>query len=123
MSDWFEGPDVSDMSEGDLRQFEIEGHEMLVARTGGGYFVSDNHCPHLGGRLSKGTLEGTVIRCHLHHSRFDLRDGHVVEWTDFHGAVKTVAELARHPRPLRVYACEVRDDGILLVGDQLPPTQ
>jgi len=123
MAEWIEGPVVADMKAGELRQFDIEGHEMLVACTDEGYFVSDNHCPHLGGRLSKGTLQGTVIRCHLHHSRFDLRDGHVVEWTDFTGAVKTVAEIARHPRPLRVYASEVRDDGVLLVGDQLPPAE
>ena len=58
-----------------MRASDVEGHEFLVARVGDRYFVTDNHCPHLGGRLSKGNLEGTVITCHLHHSQFDLTDG------------------------------------------------
>jgi 3-phenylpropionate/trans-cinnamate dioxygenase ferredoxin subunit len=103
-----------------MKQADADGHEFLVARVGDDYFVSDARCPHLHGHLAKGTLEGTVVTCPLHHSQFDLTDGAVVRWTDFTGAVKSVAEFARHARPLRVY--EVALEGSeLSVGPQKTP--
>jgi 3-phenylpropionate/trans-cinnamate dioxygenase ferredoxin subunit len=120
MEQFIEIPGVVDMEDGELRQAEIDGHELVVARVAGRYYVADNRCPHLGGRLSKGRLEGTVVRCHLHHSEFDLADGHVVRWTDWSGAVLTIAELARHPRPLRTYQVKL-EDGAVFVGPENPP--
>ena len=58
--------------------------------------------------------------CHLHHSQFDLADGHVVRWTDWSGAVLTIAEPARHPRPLRTYEVKI-EDGKVFVGPEIPP--
>ena len=103
-----------------MTEVELEGHRFLVARVGEEYFVTDARCPHLGGPLVKGVLEGSVITCPWHHSQFDLRDGSCLRWTSFKGAVLTVAELARHPRPLRAYECKV-EDGTLLVGPEKPP--
>jgi 3-phenylpropionate/trans-cinnamate dioxygenase ferredoxin subunit len=120
MSEYIEVASVIEFSDGEMRQVDVDGHELLVVRVGEKFFVTDNRCPHLGGRLSKGTLEGTIVRCHLHHSLFDLRDGHVVRWTDWSGPVLTVAELARHPRSLRTYEVEVTD-GKILVGPEKPP--
>jgi 3-phenylpropionate/trans-cinnamate dioxygenase ferredoxin subunit len=120
MSGFIEIPGVVDMSDGEMRQADVDGHELVVARVGERFYVADNRCPHLGGRLSKSTLEGTVITCHLHHSQFDLADGHVVRWTDWSGAVLTIAELARHPRPLRTYEVKV-EDGKVFVGPEIPP--
>jgi 3-phenylpropionate/trans-cinnamate dioxygenase ferredoxin subunit len=117
---YIEVPGLADMSDGELRQAESDGHELVVARVGDSFYVADNRCPHLGGRLSKGSLEGTTITCHLHHSQFDITTGRVLRWTDWKGAVLTVAELARHPRPLRTYEVEV-SQGELHVGPERPP--
>ena len=120
MSDFIEVPDVADMRSGELRQVEIHGHEFVVAKVNDRFYIADNHCPHLGGRLAKGVLDGTIITCHLHHSQFDLANGRVVRWTDWSGAVLTVAELARHPRPLRSYEVKVEGDAVF-VGPEIPP--
>lgn len=106
---------ADDLSDGEMRRVDASGHEFLVARVGHAFFASDNKCPHLGGRLSKGVLEGTVVECHLHHSRFDLATGEVIQWTDFSGAVRSVAEAVRHPRSLKVYPTRV-EDGMVWVG-------
>jgi 3-phenylpropionate/trans-cinnamate dioxygenase ferredoxin subunit len=103
-----------------MKQVDAEGHEFLVARIGDDYVVSDARCPHLHGHLVKGKLEGSVLTCPVHHSQFDLVDGSVVRWTDFTGAVKSVAEFARHPRPLRVYELSV-EGAELSVGPQKAP--
>jgi 3-phenylpropionate/trans-cinnamate dioxygenase ferredoxin subunit len=111
---------AADVPVGAMKSVEIEGHDLLVANVGGRFLVADARCPHLGGHLVRGTLEGAVVTCPVHHSQFDLSDGHVVRWTDWKGAVLTIGELARHPRPLRVYETEVVE-GVVMVGAEKPP--
>ena len=120
MSEFLDVADATEFREGEMRGINAHGHDILVVRIGGEFFISDLHCPHLHGNLSHGVLDGTIVTCPIHHSRFDLADGHVVRWTDWTGVVKSMGELARHPRPLRVYASQVVD-GRVLVGPEKPP--
>lgn len=120
MSDFIEVGSVVEFGDGEMREVAVDGHELLVARVGEAFYVSDARCPHLHGHLTKGSLEGTVVTCPLHHSQFDLTDGHCVRWTDWSGPVKTMAEFARHPRPLRVYEVEVADGKVLIGPEKLP---
>lgn len=106
---------ADELVDGEMRRVDIDGHELLIARVSGAFYATDNRCPHLGGRLSKGTLDGTVVECHLHHSRFDLVTGEVVRWTSFTGAARAVAEAVRHPRALKTYPVRI-EDGMVVVG-------
>lgn len=110
---------VADVPEGTMREVDSDGHPLLVANVGGAFYVSDGRCPHLGGHLPEGVLEGAIVTCPRHGSQFDLTDGHVIRWTHFTGATLTMVELARHPRPLRVYETAV-EDGSVMVGPQKP---
>jgi 3-phenylpropionate/trans-cinnamate dioxygenase ferredoxin subunit len=112
--------DTDGFATGALRSVEVDNHEFLVARVGDEYLVSDARCPHLGGHLVNGVLEGSVVTCPRHHSQFDLADGRVIRWTDWKGAVLTVAEIVKHPRPLRVYRSKIAD-GAVWVGAEKPP--
>jgi 3-phenylpropionate/trans-cinnamate dioxygenase ferredoxin component len=109
-----------DVPEGTMREVDSDGHPLLVANVGDAFYVSDGRCPHLGGHLPEGVLEGSIVTCPRHGSQFDLTDGHVVRWTHFTGVTLTMVELARHPRPLRVYETAV-EDGFVMVGPQKPP--
>jgi len=40
--------------------------------------VIDNTCPHAGGNLAGGTIDGHIITCPLHQWRFDLSTGQCV---------------------------------------------
>lgn len=117
MDEFIAIPGAFDVPDGQMQAFSIQGHDILVAHVGDAYLVTDERCPHLGGHLAKGQLEGAIVTCHLHHSQFDLSNGKVVRWTDFTGAVLTVAELARHPRPLRTYDVRV-EQGVVYMGAQ-----
>ena len=112
--------DVGDLDDGQMKQTDAAGHEFLVAKVEGEFYVSDARCPHLHGHLARGTLDGAIVTCPVHHSKFNLIDGSVVRWTDFTGAIKSVTDLARHPRPLRVYESKL-DGTKLSVGPQKPP--
>ncbi len=98
-----------------MKKVDLEGHGLLLARIGGQYYCVDSKCPHLSGDLSKGTLEGTILTCPVHHSKFDLANGHVAQWTDWSGLTASVSKIFKAPRPLRTYPVKV-DDGKVLAG-------
>ena len=121
MPEFMDAIESADLASGQMRKVEIEGHEFLVAKVGEEYFASDDRCPHLHGDLSKGTLEGAIVTCPRHGSQFDLTDGSVVRWTDFSDAVRSVASLMRHPRPLRTYEVRVADGRVMIGPERTPP--
>jgi len=63
---------------GKTKMFSIEGKEFLVANIEGSYYAIGNRCTHAGGDLSKGSLEGNIITCPRHGSKFDLTTGKAV---------------------------------------------
>jgi len=48
---------------------------ILLANVGGAIYALDNKCPHLGGDLSAGVLDGTMVTCPRHGAKFDVRTG------------------------------------------------
>ncbi len=56
-----------------------ESMPVLLVKQNGRIYALENNCPHLGGPLSAGTLEGDSIRCPWHGSRFALADGRVLD--------------------------------------------
>lgn len=119
MADFIELTSIDGFDNETMREVELEGHEFLVAKVEGEFYVTDARCAHLGGHLARGVLEGSVVTCPLHHSQYDLRDGTVLRWTDWSGMALSVAKLTRHPRPIRAYECKV-DAGKIWVGPQKP---
>jgi 3-phenylpropionate/trans-cinnamate dioxygenase ferredoxin component len=106
---------------GGMKSASIDDHEFLVANIGGEYFISDAKCPHMGGHLPDGKLEGTVLTCPRHHSQFDLRDGRNLRWTDWEGAQLTIGKLLKHPRPLRTYEVELEGTEVWVGPEKAPP--
>lgn len=61
---------------GELRQFCIDGAEVLVGRTVEGELIAAcGTCPHRGAQLGGGRLDGKVVTCPWHEWSFDLSDG------------------------------------------------
>jgi nitrite reductase/ring-hydroxylating ferredoxin subunit len=55
------------------------GVPVLLVRRGGEIHALAHTCSHLGGPLSKGKLEGEIVQCPWHGSRFSIKDGSVVD--------------------------------------------
>lgn len=70
---------VSDIPAGEMRCVEVQQLKLLVAHTDQGFFVSDEMCTHEDARLCDGNLKGTLVKCPLHGSRFDLVTGKVLD--------------------------------------------
>jgi nitrite reductase/ring-hydroxylating ferredoxin subunit/uncharacterized membrane protein len=69
---------VEDLPEAQLVRAEVEGVPVLLVRRGKKIYALAETCTHLGGPLAEGKLEDYSVVCPWHDSRFDLRDGHVV---------------------------------------------
>ena len=71
--------DVSALDDNPIRCVSLSDRNVLVARTSEGIFVTDEMCTHEDARLCDGHLNGTLIKCPLHGSRFDLKTGRVLD--------------------------------------------
>jgi 3-phenylpropionate/trans-cinnamate dioxygenase ferredoxin subunit len=66
---------VGDIQPGTMKPFQAENKKILVANIAGKFYALDNRCTHAGGDLSKGKLEGQIVVCPRHGSRFDVTTG------------------------------------------------
>ena len=70
-----EGIRVGDIASGTMKSFLVADKKIMIANVGGNFYAVDNTCTHAGGDLSKGKLDGTVVTCPRHGSRFDVTTG------------------------------------------------
>jgi 3-phenylpropionate/trans-cinnamate dioxygenase ferredoxin subunit len=110
----FEAALIPELKEGSMKKVIIMGRSILLARVKGRYYAVDAVCPHLEGDLSEGTLKDTTLTCPMHNSQFDLRDGHVIRWTDQTGIRLIYASQAHPPKPLNHYPVLIEGDKILI---------
>lgn len=57
------------------KQIEIEGREIALFKVDGKIFALSHICPHQGGPLAEGGVEGGVVTCPWHGWQFDVRTG------------------------------------------------
>lgn len=100
---WHRILDGEPLPEGRTAAVTVGAHSYAVSHIGGRYGALDNRCPHQGGPLGEGTIEGGLLRCPWHGYDYDPVTGQPP--SGFGDCV------ASHP-------VEVREDGIFL---GLPP--
>lgn len=66
---------LEDLADGFPRAVEAGGREAVLCRVGGSVHAVGARCPHRGGPLAEGTLDGPVLTCPWHGWRFDVRTG------------------------------------------------
>ena len=87
---------VGDIKPGQAELVKVDGEEVAVYNVAGRFFATQAECTHQGGPLSEGELEGNVITCPWHGSRFDVTTGQVVR-----GPAK---------QPIKVYRVSISGD-------------
>jgi len=103
---------TSEFKDGVMKEVEVQGRQILMARVGDKFYAAHNNCPHMGGRLAQGKLVGTIVTCPLHGSQFDLNDGHVVRWLNGSGVFSAVGKALKGPQPLSIYSVKVENERI-----------
>ncbi|QSQ16272.1 Rieske (2Fe-2S) protein [Myxococcus landrumensis] len=74
---------------------------VVLVRVDGRLHALEDTCPHRGGSLSEGDLDGHLLHCPLHAWPFDVRTGHC-PW--------------RPEARIRIYDVSVRGDEILIAA-------
>jgi nitrite reductase (NADH) small subunit len=59
----------------DSLETAVAGKIIAVYRVGDDYFAMDGICPHAGGPLGAGSLDGCVVTCPWHGWQFDVTTG------------------------------------------------
>lgn len=76
MSDFVKIGETSEMpAAGEAREFQCGNKTICVANMNGTLAAVDNFCPHRGGPLGQGIVEGSKIVCPWHGWEFDLATG------------------------------------------------
>lgn len=66
---------VGDVPPGSGKCVEAEGKQIALFNVGGAFFAIDNTCPHRGGPLAEGEIDGRHVTCPWHAWQFDVTTG------------------------------------------------
>ena len=86
--------DATNLAPGQATAVEIDGNRIAVFNVGGTFYAIDDTCPHAGGPLSEGKVDGGKVVCPWHEAEFDLTTGEVLSPPAFEGvkSYKVVVE-------------------------------
>ncbi len=99
MSDWVKAVEISELNSGAGLVVEVLGRDIALFYEQGQIYAMDNACPHQGGPLGEGAVEGLTVRCPWHGWQFGLQDG--------------VCALSPAFR-VQCYSAEIRDEAVWL---------
>lgn len=95
---------VDEVVPGELLRVEVGIRLICLAQVNGQIYAFDDDCPHIGGPLDEGELEGHVLTCPIHLAQFDVRGGQVLR-----GPARD---------NLRMYPVRIEGDRVLVaIGD------
>ncbi len=66
---------VADVAPGTAKAVVVGEREVALFNVGGTFYALDNTCPHQGGPLAEGWIEGTRVTCPWHAWTFELCTG------------------------------------------------
>jgi 3-phenylpropionate/trans-cinnamate dioxygenase ferredoxin component len=75
MADFVEVGRIDQIQPGTGSRFAVVGKEVAVFNVNGGLYAIADTCPHAGGALGMGKLDGKVVICPVHGMKFDVTTG------------------------------------------------
>ncbi len=80
--DFFTIAQVSELPESRRLTVRVGDHKVALFKLAGEIYALDGRCPHRGGSLGEGTIEGGTVFCPLHGWQFDVTTGACVDKPD-----------------------------------------
>ncbi len=75
MADFVKVATLKDLPPGSAKAVEAGGKSVALYNLNGSVFATANTCPHRGGPLGEGELDGQVITCPWHGFQYDVKSG------------------------------------------------
>jgi len=66
---------ADELNPGECMETVVDGRILAVYNVDGQFHALDGICPHAGGPLGKGTLQGRTVTCPWHGWQFDVETG------------------------------------------------
>ena len=66
---------TQEIPSGQAKKVKVGDKDIALFNVNGTFYALDDACPHRGGPLSEGELEGQEVICPWHGARFDLATG------------------------------------------------
>ena len=58
-----------------MKAYKNQANDILIVNYNYNYYAIGRKCTHMGGDLSNGKLDGKIVTCPRHGSRFDITTG------------------------------------------------
>ena len=78
MAEFVKVAQASEVPEGKIKKAVVKGQEIALYNVEGKLYATTNICPHQGGPLDEGELDGDTIVCPWHGWMFKVPDGCLV---------------------------------------------
>jgi nitrite reductase (NADH) small subunit len=75
MPDFIKVANKNELKPGENKIVLVHGKKLGLFNVNGEFFAISNHCPHRGGSLGEGMLEGDTVSCPLHGWQFNVKTG------------------------------------------------
>ena len=75
MTDFERVADVKDIPMGESLVIEQGGHSVAIFNISGNFHAINSLCPHQGGPLGEGLVDGHIVTCPWHGWQFDVTTG------------------------------------------------
>src|SRR6266508_2029672 len=69
---------TGDLALGRGKMVEVSGKKIALFNLEGSFYAIDDTCPHVGGPLSEGEIQGEKVICPWHGSIFNIKTGEVL---------------------------------------------
>jgi len=79
MTEFVRVAQTDEIAPGTIKLANVAGVRVGIANVDGTFHAFSDECTHDGGPLSEGDLDGAIVTCPWHFSRFDVRSGEIVE--------------------------------------------
>lgn len=100
---------VADFPAGKAKVINADGTAIVITCMDDKFYAVENRCAHLGLPLGANKVEGTVITCPFHGSKFDMCTGENLDWvTGFAGAKlpdwsRKLVAMGKKPTPIKTF--------------------
>ncbi len=75
MSNFVRVAGAGEIKPGEGKTVSVNGNDVALFNVDGNFYAIDNTCPHRGGPLGEGFLEGDAVTCPWHGWRFNVTNG------------------------------------------------
>ncbi len=72
---WQKVANLSEVPPGQSKIVTVDGRDVALFNVDGSIYALDNVCPHQGGPLGEGYLDGAEVTCPWHAWTFDVKTG------------------------------------------------